>query len=260
MPAVPATIPNPTPDFPAAQRALAAFLDATAKASRVVALHDFDADGVAAGVIWQRALERLGYASVQRVLPDRERSAWTPENQARVAAATPETLFVLDLGSQAVPVLSGVRTCFIDHHRPEGIPPGDTLISAYSWQPIPTTSLLVYDLFNGLTDVTDLNWIAAIGALSDLGDKAPFQLVADAKKQYTAKYLKEATTLVNAVRRASTYNPEAAAQALLMHASPRDLVESSSPEVQALKDPREEVKVALKKPRKPRPSSPARLR
>ena len=145
-------------------------------------------------------------------------------------------------------------TCFIDHHHPEGCPPGDTLISAYTWNPIPNTSLLVYDLLLPRVDVSDLDWIAAIGALSDLGDKAPFELVDQAKKKYTAKYLREATSLVNASRRASDYNPEAAARALLSHDSPRALVESASADVEFLRTAREEVKGALEEARKAAPT------
>ena len=145
------------------------------------------------------------------------------QSRALLQAASPECLFVMDLGSQPVPVLDGVPTCFIDHHQPEGFPPGDTLISAYTWNPIPNTSLMIYDLFAPLIDISDLDWIAAIGTLSDLGDNAPFPLLEAAKKKYTAKYLKEATALVNAARRAVDYNPEAAARALLAHESPRAL-------------------------------------
>lgn len=219
----------------------------------VVALHDTDADGVAAGVVWQRALERLDIVNPQRVVPDRERNAWTPASRQRVAALNPDALFVLDLGSQSTPVLEGVPTCFIDHHRPEGVPAGDTLISAYTWEPIPNTSLMMYDLCTPLVDVSDLDWIAAIGTLSDLGEKAPFELMTVARKKYTAKYLKEATALVNAIRRSSQPDPEIAAQALLSHFSPRELVNSSTREVEQLRAAREEVKRAMEEAKKAAP-------
>ena len=35
-------------------------------------VHDVDADGVTAGVVWQRVLERLNF-NVARLMPDRER-------------------------------------------------------------------------------------------------------------------------------------------------------------------------------------------
>jgi single-stranded DNA-specific DHH superfamily exonuclease len=98
-----------------------------------------------------------------------------------------------------------------------------------------------------------LDWIAAIGTVSDLGEKAPFEMLAIAKNKYTAKYLKEATALINAARRASHYNPELAAVALLTHTSPKDLVNSSTDTVEPLRRAREEVKAALEEARKAAP-------
>lgn len=60
------------------------------------------------------------------------------------------------------------------------------LISAYSWNPIPNTSLLMWELASSIADVSDLDWIAALGVLSDLGEKAHFPLIAEAKQKYGA--------------------------------------------------------------------------
>ena len=244
---------DPTPTFDAACRAFDAFVDRLSHDARTVALHDSDADGVTAGVVWQRSFERAGFAQAVRVAPDRERNAWTNANRERVRACAPESLFVLDLGSQPQPIIDDVPTCFIDHHRPEGAPPGATLISAYTWQPIPNTSLLVWNLCATMTDTSDLDWIAAIGTLSDLGDKAPFEMLAAAKRKYKAKYLKEATVLINAARRGSTYDPEIAARALLQHADPQALVNSDADEVQQLRLAREEVNAAMNEAKKAAP-------
>lgn len=237
----------------AARAAFRAFLDGLARDARVVVLHDSDADGVTAGVVLLRALERAGFADVARVAPDRERNAWTEANRARVRALRPRALFVLDLGSSAEPVAAGVPTCLVDHHRPEGVPPGATLVSAYGWEPSPNTSLLVYELCRELAGVEDLEWVACVGTLSDLGERAPFELVARAKQRYKAKWLKEATALVNAARRASVYDPERAARALLAHAGPRELVESDSEDVEALRAARAEVNAAMNEAKRAAP-------
>jgi single-stranded-DNA-specific exonuclease len=242
-----------TPDLDSAYQAFQTFIDRIPKAASVVAMHDSDADGVTAGVVWQRAFERAGFKQITRVIPDRERNAWTPANRERIAAANPDFLFVMDLGSQTEPVVAGVPTCFIDHHHPEGVPAGDTLISAYTWDPIPNTSWLVWHLCQQIADVSDLDWVAAIGTLSDLGERAPFDLLVNAKRQYTAKYLKEATALINAARRAAHYQPEVAAIALLNHADPKSLVNSKRQEVEQLRHDREEVKRELDAARKVAP-------
>lgn len=242
-----------TPDLQSAHQAFRSFVERIPKTASVVAIHDSDADGVTAGVVWQQAFERAGFEQVTRVIPDRERNAWTTANRERIAATKPDFLFVMDLGSQTEPVLAGVPTCFIDHHHPEGVPAGDTLISAYSWDPIPNTSWLVWHLCQPMADVTDLDWIAAIGTLSDLGERAPFELLTTAKRKYTAKYLKEATALINAARRAANYQPEVAALALLNHTDPKSLVNSQNPEVEQLRQAREEVKRELEVARKVAP-------
>jgi ATP-dependent DNA ligase/single-stranded DNA-specific DHH superfamily exonuclease len=244
---------NQTPTLEAARDTFKAFVDRIQPDKSVVVLHDSDADGVTAGVVLQLALSRAGFDKVKLVTPDRQRNAWTPANRERVIAAAPDSLFILDLGSQSEPVIAGVPTCFIDHHRPEGVPPGDTLISAYTWEPIPNTSLLVWELCSSLTDVSDLDWIAAIGTVSDLGEKAPFEMLAVAKSRYTAKYLKEASALINAARRASQYNPEVAVRALLTHDSPRSLVNSNTQEVEQLRKARKEVQVAMEQAKKAAP-------
>jgi len=236
-----------------ARAAFRSFLEEHDRKERVVVLHDSDADGIAAAVVLTRALERDGFRNVKRVMPDRERNAWTENTRARVRAESLRALFVLDLGASHEPIIEDVPTCFIDHHRPEGVPPGALLISAYTWQPIPNTSLLVYDLCRDIVDVDDLDWVACLGTLSDLGERAPFEIVARAKKRYTAKWLKEATTLVNAARRASNYDTEAAARALLAAGSPRSLAESTSKDVAALRAARDEVKAAMNEAKKAAP-------
>lgn len=242
-----------TSNLEAARDTFKTFIASMGRDRCLVILHDSDADGVTAGVVLQLALQRAGFEKVTRVIPDRERNAWTAANRERVQAAAPDYLFVLDLGSQSEPVIPGVPTCFIDHHRPEGVPTGDILISAYTWESIPNTSLLVWQLCQCIAEVQDLDWIAAMGTISDLGEKAPFEELAIAKSKYTAKYLKEATTLINAVRRAADYQPEVAAKVLLTHSSPRDIVNSKSQEVEQLRLAKAQVKAAMAEARKAAP-------
>ncbi|HEX7152725.1 MAG TPA: DHH family phosphoesterase [Thermoanaerobaculia bacterium] len=217
------------------------FVERLDKQSRIVAVHDSDADGVSSAVVWQRAFERLGFTNLARVIPDRYRDAWTPANRERIAAASPAALFVLDLGTRAEPLVDGVPTCLIDHHRPDGVMPGATLITAYGQEPTPNTSIMTWELCNALVDIRDLEWIAAIGAISDLGERAPFSLIAGAKLAHTAKALKQVTTLINSARRASHYDPEVAARILLAHDSPQELLMSRSDDLRHLMNARDEV-------------------
>lgn len=246
-------IVDPTPNRKTAEKAFKSFIDRIGKDDRAVCLHDSDADGVTAGVIWQRGMEKLGFNNIKRLSTGRERNAFIDETRKLLATEKPQFLFILDLGSQSVEVVENAPVCFVDHHRPGGALAKDTLISAYTWEPVPNTSFIVYDLFSSLVEISECDWIAAIGAISDLGEKAPFELLETTKKRYTAKWLKEAVSLVNAARRASRYEPETAAQALLQFTNPKDLVISTAPEVERLRAAKEEVKAELDEARKAAP-------
>jgi single-stranded DNA-specific DHH superfamily exonuclease len=222
----------------------AEFVARIGRDERIVVLHDFDADGVTAGVVLQRALERAGFSDIVRVIPDRQR-------RASVAAFDPRALFVLDLGTQME--TNGAAACIIDHHRPEGVPEGALLITGYERDPIPNTSLMTYELCAEIADVRDLDWIAAIGVLSDLGERAPFPLIAEVRERYSMKDLKEATALVNAARRASDYRPDIAARTLLGHDTPRELVQSTSDDVAWLREARAEVQREMAEAKKAAP-------
>jgi single-stranded DNA-specific DHH superfamily exonuclease len=239
-----------TPDLPAAREAFARFVESLATPSLV--FHDADADGVTAGVILEATLQRLGFPGVERQATSRERDAWGETNRTLIRARGPRSLFVLDLGSRAEPLIDG-PSCFIDHHRPDGVPPNGVLITAYAWKPIPNTSLLVYDVCSPLAKIDDLEWIAAVGVISDLGERAPFGILGAARQRYAMKDLKEVTTLVNAARRASEHQPEVAARALAMHSSPRDLLTSSSGDVARLRALRDEVKSEIDEAKKAAP-------
>jgi len=238
-------MPTPEEELPQAIETFRAFLAGLDRDASTTVLCHSDADGVAAGAILYRTLERLDFSRLTILVTGKGQNAYTPRTQEEVAATWPETLFVLDLGCQAEPVVPDVRTLFVDHHRPLGVPPLGTLISSYTWEPIPNASLLVWWLCGAVADVDDLEWLAAMGTLSDLGDKAPFDIVPRAKKRYKAKWLREATTLVNAARRSSAGDAETALRALLKASHPREIVEGETEEAKRLWEYRAEVKVAF---------------
>ncbi len=109
-----------------------------------------------------------------------------------------------DLGSRAQSILPGIPMLLIDHHRPAGIPPGAELITGYDEEPTPTSGLLAYWCGQGVVAIDDLDWIAAISLLSDIGDHAPFAVLAGAKQRWKITPLRDATTLLNAPRRSAS--------------------------------------------------------
>lgn len=235
----------------AARETASAWLAARDRSARLVVFCHFDADGLAAGALWGRGLRRMGFGDVVVVPSGRGESAFSDAARERLRALRPDALLVTDLGVNALGVLPDVPTLYVDHHRPEGEPPGAAVVTGYGWDPIPTSAWLAFDLLTAHADVDDLLWIAAVGTLSDLGDRAPWPRLAVAKKRYTATWLKEAVVLVNAARRASAFDV-ATPLALLMEADgPKAL--AHAPEAERLQAYRKEVNDALKAARRRAP-------
>src|SRR4051812_40650973 len=128
-----------------------------------------DADGLAAGAILARALRRAGHAVAVESTGKGE-DAWATAVAGRPAPHEPQALLVADLGSRDPPLLHRGPTLLIDHHRPDGVAPGATLLTGYGREPTPTSGLLAYRAAGAIAEVDDLLWIAAISLLSDLGD------------------------------------------------------------------------------------------
>ena len=254
--------------------AFMSFLNAYATPeTRIHILTDSDADGLPAAAILQHALRQAGYGQTTAEVRLKFESAWSPALIERLAHIDPEVLLITDLGSRPDPILPGVPTLLLDHHRPTGIPQGATLVSAYrelsdgeSAREIATTGLMAYWCAQALLPggCEQFAWLAAISLLSDLGDKAPFQELALAKKLYGAGALREVTSLLNAPRRSARGDASSALKLLLLAGSPKELLSSDDPllaslraELQAAKS---EVAAALAAARKlpPRFSSAVR--
>ncbi len=192
----------------------------------------FDADGLAAGALFGRGLPLVGAGRVTVVPSLRDESAFSDAARDRIRALDPDALLVTDLGVSDAGTLEadGIPVLYVDHHRPSGMPEAGLVVSGYDWEPVPCSAWLAYSLLEAVVDDVDemreLDWIAAVGVISDLGDKAPWPPLADAKRRHTAKWLKEATVLVNAARRGATFQPDVALDLLMTQDGPRDLAEA----------------------------------
>jgi single-stranded-DNA-specific exonuclease len=244
----------------AARASFQHWLEHRDRAGRVVVFCHFDADGLAAGALFGRGLPRLGFTDVRVIPSGRGESAFSAAARERIAALEPAALVVTDLGVHRAGVIPGLPTLYVDHHRPEGEPPAldATVISGYGWDPIPTSAWLAYDLLLPLAPVDDLLWIAAVGTLSDLGDRAPWPALPEAKKRFTAKWLKEAVALVNAARRAGAFDVDTALRLLMETDHPRAVSEDEARGADRLRAYRAEVNAELQRARRSPPHFAAR--
>ena len=239
--------------LPAARERTRGFLDALPRSARIVVFCHFDADGLGAGALFGRALPRMGFTDVRVVPSGRGENAFTDPARERLRALAPDALVVTDLGVNREGVLEGVPTLYVDHHRPDGEPADATIALGYGWEPIPASAWLAYEILRPLAAVEDLSWIAAVGTMSDLGDRAPWDDLPELRKRWTAKWLREAVSAVNAARRASAFDIQTPLD-LLMHAEhPRELTEGDSAEVERLRGFRAEVQAELAEARRHAP-------
>lgn len=238
---------------PARERA-AAFLRALDPSARVVVFCHFDADGLAAGALFGRGLARMGFSDVRVVHSDRGENAFSAGARERLALR-PDALIVTDLGVHRAGVLPGVPTLYVDHHRPDGEPDdaAATVVLAYGWDPIPASAWLAYDLLSPLVEMEDLAWIAAVGTISDLGAKAPWDALPKIRKRWSGKWLREAVSPTNAARRGSAFDVGTPLRMLMEADGPRAIAEDDALGADRLRAYRTEVQAELTIARKQAP-------
>ncbi len=218
-------------------------------------LTDADADGLPAAALLLRALQAAGYPNVTAETRKKFENAWMPEVHARLRAHNPEALLIVDLGARPDPILPGVPTILIDHHAPFGTPPGATLLTSYGTEPTATSGLLALwcaqSIAPALAD--ELQWLAGISLLSDLGDKAPFPELDESKRRFGSTALRDLTTLLNAPRRSAEGDAARALNVLLHGPNPKLILKANDADLQSLKLAKAEVSEALALARKAPP-------
>jgi single-stranded-DNA-specific exonuclease len=234
-----------------------AFLAALPKglATDIHLLTDADADGLPAGALLLRALQAAGYANVTVETRGKFENAWMHSVHERLRLRAPDALLIVDLGTRPDTILPGVPTLLIDHHAPFGTPPGATLLTSYGTEPTATSGLLALWCAQAIApDFTnDLQWMAGISLLSDLGDKAPFDELAESKKRFGSTAIKDLTVLLNAPRRTAVGDASAAMKLLLQSDTPKQALATPSAELDALRTAKIEVSAALAIARKSPP-------
>lgn len=239
--------------------------------TRIHVLCDSDADGLPAGALLLRGLHSGGYTNTTGEVRRKGESAWGAEVLARIAQGKPEALIVADLGCRREPLLGpNVPTLLIDHHKPLGVPEGAVLLTAYgtgsgdgAGKDIATSGLMAYwcvQALVGEAKAAEWLWLAGISLLSDLGDKAPFAELTDAKKQFGGGALRDATSLLNAPRRTASGDASAALELLLKADGPKDVTSGKWPETMQLLHAKGEVAEALAAARKMPPKFSRKVR
>jgi single-stranded-DNA-specific exonuclease len=210
----------------------------------VLVMSHNDADGLSAAAILARALAASGRQARTRIV-GRGETPWSEPIRSELGAAELGGLIVADLGTRPGLIVPGVPTVVIDHHVPVGVPDQATLISGHAFEPIPTSSLLAWWCASALGDASDLLWLAALGLIGDMAEKAGFPELDEARRRYGITALREAVSLINAPRRSASGDPGPAFALLMTALGPKEITSGNRPEVAALRAAKDEVKAAL---------------
>jgi single-stranded-DNA-specific exonuclease len=208
-----------------------------------------DADGLSASALLARALGQQAHPPRVRIL-GRGENPWSDAMRTELSKAPVGGLIVTDLGVREGEILAGAETVVIDHHVPTGIPGSASVISGFHMDPVPTSSLLAYWCATALAEVDDLLWIAALGIIGDMAERADFEEMEDARKRYGITVLREATALLNAPRRSASGDAKPALDLLIKATGPKEILSGEHPETALLQAAREEVKRELEAARR----------
>lgn len=216
------------------------------RACVIVAPHG-DVDGLSAGLLTVRALERLGAQPIV-CLPSKGEHVHSPSMRARLMGLRGDALIVLDMGSRAGPIVPGLPTIVIDHHDARERPDGAVFVTAAGREPVAPTALIAYLLWSPLVTLDDVGWLALLGTQGDLGERHPFtELLAPIAARYKKTHVKDAIALLNAARRSGRYRAELAWNVLNAATGPVDIARGSLDGIAELEQCRAEVKAEVER-------------
>lgn len=207
-----------------------------------------DADGLSATALFARAFAAAGWTVRTRIV-GRGESPWSPDMRAELADEPAGGLVITDLGVRDGLPKPGVPTVVVDHHIPGAPPAGATVISGYGQDPIPTSSLLAFWCAGALADAEPWLWLAAVGLIGDMAEKAGFPEMA-AARGFGITALRDAAALVNAPRRSASGDATPALRLLMAADGPKDVLSGERPEAAAVLAARAEVKRELEAARR----------
>ncbi|KAL0262683.1 hypothetical protein SLS55_001653 [Diplodia seriata] len=217
------------------EQAKSFILECAGAGKRTLIVPDKDADGLSSGAILQRTLILLGLEPelISVHLLRKGNNIHTESERQAMADIDPEYIFILDQGSRkAPPVIDKPhKALVIDHHFAEedDFPEGSKHVTACNSPPVATSSLLTYHLCSAVHEDVQQScaWLCVLGTHGDLGTtlkwEPPFPDMRATFKTYTKKALNEAVSMINAPRRAATFDVPVAWAALAAANAPADL-------------------------------------
>ncbi len=207
-----------------------------------------DADGLSATALLARAFGQAGWTVRTRII-GRGESPWSDAMRTELADEPAGGVVITDLGVRDALPKPGVPTVVVDHHIPGHPPAGATVISGHGQDPIPTSSLLAFWCAGAMVDAEPWLWLAAVGLIGDMAEKAGFPEM-EAARRFGVTALRDAAALVNAPRRSASGDATPALMLLMAASGPKDVLSGERPEAAAVLAARAEVKQELEAARR----------
>lgn len=229
------------------------FIEEIKPGSRVALIMDTDADGLSGARIIEYVLQKKG-VEVVPIFPQKGEWAYSEATVREVGKAKPQYIIAVDTGSAAANPYAPVPTLVIDHHHPlGGEPEGVVFCSAFGRKPAETASLIAYLIGKELADLREIEWVALLGVMGDLGDTKEFPYLEPLVKKFPKTHVRKAVSLINAARRASAGDAGTAYEVIKQAHSPKEIVEGDSPLIEELQRYKAEVQEELTKAQRARP-------
>jgi hypothetical protein len=109
------------------------------------------------------------------------------------------------------------------------------------------TSYLAFELLRPLAPIEDLDWLALLGSVADLGAEAHFGLLPAWRGRHRATHVSEAIALLNAARRAAEHDVATSLAVLRSSESVEDIAKGRAPGVARLQVLRAEVAAEVRR-------------
>lgn len=175
------------------------FLKSINETSTVALYHDSDCDGTTAATLIIKGLKRVKDKDISYVFTHQGKRAFTPEIIKDLQNRGVTHLIVADLSMENDPlideILSFAKVLVIDHHPTtvDGNKEGLTVIKSQDLHPeqemsAVCTAQMAYELFSALTDMSDLDWLAAAGILADANFEHQREFVEGVFKKYSIDF------------------------------------------------------------------------
>ncbi|MBN1644686.1 hypothetical protein JW851_01425 [Candidatus Woesearchaeota archaeon] len=179
------------------------FLNSVSKKDRVAVIHHTDPDGICSGVIVSKLVERLRKKKIDLRLNQKGNVHYiTDKTLKELKKKRINKVIITDLTVDESPkgvkkLAKFAKILVIDHHPIYNNLKSENIVfikSSLISNVIPVrycASKLAYDLGNRLTDISDLDWVAASGSIGDIAT-APFKKwLKNVFKKYKIKIKKD---------------------------------------------------------------------